>query len=254
MSLVPLLQGSILLATYTLLGCALWSSFSSTLRQMISRYIYQAYTLAAITWLTALDLFARAKQPEILLLVGMMGVLPLILAHYIQPFLARATVPGSSSLLQVFDARVSIKWLRGAEQIWLQHGRTRISPGANIVANLGLTSFSLFIAFQLATPGQSGSAIDPMSLAISLALLMIGLFSMIVKTDILSQVMGFLVMEQGMFLAAIKVITLPALTIIFVISMFAYILVTLFILGVLLPSLHSSVGSISIDQFTKLKG
>jgi hydrogenase-4 membrane subunit HyfE len=129
---------------------------------------------------------------------------------------------------------------------------------ANIFANSVWTFLAFFISFRLIPSGGDGAGfqqpIDPFSLTISLALLLIGLYTMIVKTDIISQVIGLLVIEHGMFLAAIKVITIPGLTIIFVVSMVTYIFITLLILGYLLPHLREAFNSIEIDKINQLKG
>lgn len=251
----------ILLATFALLGLALLISTASMVRRMVNIYIVQAYTLVGITFLTAVEVYQTGSAGPEYLLVGSVALLPLLLAFYIRPLLARATVTGDFSLLRIMDRRSYPEWIPEAEQAWLEHGKSRIGQFANILINLFLIVLAFFIAFQLVPPPSTSTAprwvADQTTVAISLGLLLIGLLVMIVKSDIISQVMGLLVMEHGLFLAAIKAITNPALAVIFVISMFAYILITLFILAYLLPNLHKIVGSIEIDEINRtstLKG
>ena len=66
--------------------------------------------------------------------------------------------------------------------------------------------------------------------------------------------MGLLVMEHGLFLAAVKVIASPSVAIQFVISLFLYIIITLTILLFLLPELHRISGSIEVKDQQQLKG
>lgn len=251
----------ILLATFALLGLALLISTAPMVRRMVNIYIVQAYTLMVITLLTSVEVSITGGTGSEYLPVGLLAILPLSLAVYIRPLLARATVTGEFSLLRILDRRSYPEWIPEAEQAWLEHGKSRIGSFANILINLFLVVLAFLIAFRLvpstSNPGAPKWVADQTTVGISLGLLLIGLLVMIVKSDIISQVMGLLVMEHGLYLAAIKAITIPALAIIFIISMFAYILITLFILAYLLPNLHKIVGSIEIDEINRtstLKG
>ena len=74
------------------------------------------------------------------------------------------------------------------------------------------------------------------------------------KTDMISQIMGLLIMEHGMFLAAIRLIPMSLAIVAFVISLVLYIMVTLTILVILLPDLHRISDTIEIDQQKRLRG
>jgi hypothetical protein len=66
--------------------------------------------------------------------------------------------------------------------------------------------------------------------------------------------MGLLIMEHGMFLAAIRLNTSSYVTVFFLIGLFLYIFITLTLLIFLLPDLHRISGTIEIDQQEQLKG
>ena len=74
------------------------------------------------------------------------------------------------------------------------------------------------------------------------------------KQDIISQNMGLLVMEHGLFLAAIKFIAIPSVSFAFIVSLFLYIFITLTILVFLLPELHQESRSIQVTDQVELKG
>ncbi len=92
------------------------------------------------------------------------------------------------------------------------------------------------------------------SLAVSMTLLMLGIFTMISREDIISQIIGLLVMDHGLFLATVRVITHPQAIPIFVIGLFLYILITLVILVFLLPELHAKSATIQVAEQDELQG
>ncbi len=76
---------------------------------------------------------------------------------------------------------------------------------------------------------------------------------MINSYDTLAQMMGLLVMENGLFLAAVIVINDSNLLLAFLVSMFAWYLLTLIILVMFLPRLRQSSHSIYIEDQKTLK-
>jgi hydrogenase-4 membrane subunit HyfE len=258
METVDLTKNLILVPTFMLLILALVISFSTTVGRMVSVYILQSCMLALITVLTGLEIFIHGRLGSAVPYI-FLGLLPLSLALIIRPLLARATLLEHDSWYRdILNLQRRQNLIAKAEPIWLEHGRSRINVVLNIFINLTLAILSFFIAYKL-TPGainqSSGqSPIDSINFAISLGLLLSGLFVLIVKMDIISQIMGLLIMEHGLFLAAIKVVTIPTLALIFVISMFAYILITLLILVILLPALREEAQKIEVSEMSELKG
>lgn len=251
------------LATMLLLLMAVIISSSSTLKNMVRVYVLQATMLAAITFLTAVEsAIEHGGLHRESVLVGALSALPCVLAFFIPKLLARATVTDTLRARNLLLRQHYRKWFAEAEPIWLSHGHARVSSVVNILINLGLTVFAFSIAFRLTESGQpkqAASLISPASMAVSLALLLVGLLVMIIKTDIISQIMGLLIMEHGLFLAAIAVVgaPAPALVVAFVFSMVAYIFITLLILVLLLPAVHAHAGSIEINSIngsSHLKG
>lgn len=240
----------IIIFSFAMLILALSISTSRTVRSMIRLYQIQSLVLAGVTLLIAADPadhFARVG-------IGVFVIIPLFLAVIIEPLLAQATVPEDVPFLErlrrMFPRRSSPSTHDKAIPIWLEHRPRRKNEMLSLALDLVLIITSYIISFSLFSQDQSRAY----SLAVSLALLLLGLSIMGNKQDLISQIMGLLVMDHGLFLAAIQVIGLLSVTILFIISLFFYIIITLTILVFLLPELHSISGSIDIKDQTHLKG
>ncbi len=236
--------------TFMMLLMALGISSAKIIPQMIRFYQIQSVLLAIIIFLRAFEP-GRVNVENFFLML-----LPLILVFSIEPLLARATVatPTQQKTAVTTTLRQTIAyWTRDipaqAIPIWLKHSVPQQGRVISLIVNLTLTIAAYIVAFSLMKDSAKAN-----SLAVSMALLLLGLFTMGRKEDIISQIMGLLMMEHGMFLAVIEVIRIPSLAFIFVISLFLYIIITLTILVFLLPELHRSSGTIEIDEQKQLKG
>lgn len=236
---------------------ALAISASATIAQMIRLYRVQAWVLAAIVILAPWQ-----GIPANLLL----ALVPIFLAQTVRPLLGRASLGSPAPLPEGEVSRApSLRrdlvafWssLRGsdrrAEPIWLQHGKSRLGPVVSTSLDLTLIVAAFVLAYLLA--GPEARQVDPVSLAVALALLLQGLFTMTNKRDIIAQIIGLLVAEHGLFLAAVKIRTATSSTAHdFVISLFFYLIITLTILVWVLPGLHAASGSIEVDAQRRLEG
>ncbi len=276
-----LLNQSVVVLSYLLIIIALWISATRTLRLMVRLYQAQSLVLTGVVLITAIE--RRRSQ----LALGLVAILPLTLAVIVPPLLARATLDAAvmrrggddAGLTWLRRLRVAQRWaIDKAELIWLQHGRSRLPVSLTAAVDLFLLATALLAGFRLAglhlvtsavsghgasAPGASGQAVSGQaarpspalvaSLAVSIALLLQGLFTMINKNDIISQIIGLLVVDQGLFLAAVRVAP-AALAYYFVLSLFLYVLVTLTILLWVLPGLHRTSASIEIAGNAELRG
>lgn len=92
---------------------------------------------------------------------------------------------------------------------------------------------------------------ERVGLTVSLVLHLIGLYNMIVKQDIISQVIGLLIMDQGLYLAVVKIVEIPVPATLFVISLYFYTLITVFILVILLPKIREKTESIDLAEIAR---
>lgn len=248
------LDQSAFVTSYVLVIIALWISATRTLILMVRLYQAQALVLTIVVLITAFE------SHRTMLALGLVAILPLTLAAIVPPLLARATVHATSTRLgppasgptrlRGFSA-AQRRALNQAELIWLQHGGSRLPVSLSTAIDMVLIATAVLVAYRLAG-GAEHDRIAP-NLAVSLALLLQGLFTMINKNDIVSQIIGLLVVDQGLFLAAVRVAP-PALADLFVLSLFLYVLVTLTILVWVLPGLHRTSSSIEVVDNAKLRG
>lgn len=254
----PPLQTIIAILAFVMVPIALGIISVRAIRRMIRLYQMQSLVLA---FLTALIAFEREMDLKTrLLLIFFAVVIPGLLAYIIEPLLAQATVPREvpwSERLHPFFRHFlpryydeSVQSIREALPVWMEHG---LSPSRQIVSvavSLLLTAGAYFVAFKLIRNEFNRAQ----SLAVAMTLLMLGIFTMINRQDLISQIIGLLVMDHGLFLAVVRVIALPALITTFVVSLFLYILITLFILVILLPELHARSKTIEVAGQNTLRG
>lgn len=260
MSAEQLVPQVAVLLSYLLVIMALAISASSTLKQMVTLYRAQSWVLTVVVLLTSVD----PEEGVVRAVVASLAVLPAALAVVVPPLLARASlwrqparVPGDRSgpRLSLATLRRSLRDpLTNADLIWLQHGNSRLRGGQSASVDMLLIAAAVLVAFQLVrgAEGIEVGAVVP-SLAVSIALVLQGLFTMANKRDIIAQVVGLLVIEHGLFLAAVRVAP-PELAFLFVLSLFFYVLVTLTILLWILPELHRASKSIEVIDHSQLKG
>jgi len=259
--LSPLINSLNTLLVFAILFFAMLISTTSTIQRMVSYYRLQAVGLAVIVVLTV------ATAPPFNGALASIAALPIMMAFLVPPLLARATIvaPAARTTAPSRRVRAVLRDLSGAERsaqrVWLQYGRSRLLPTMTVAVDLLLTIFGFVVAYQLITRTPSAvqshftkNSPEINSLAVGLSMLLIGIFTMINRRDIISQIIGLLVMEHGLFLVVVKVIVQPALTVAFVGSLFFYVLITLLILVWLLPELHRVSHSIDLDDQCELKG
>jgi hydrogenase-4 membrane subunit HyfE len=258
---VPLTYQQIitLILTSSMVPIALGIISVRAIQQMIRLYRVQSLILALLTLLFAYRTDVEGYRYTMPLLITFAVLIPGLLAYVIEPLLAQATVPRVVPWTQ----RLAYPFLRSrryqeesvrstseALPVWLEHGLSLQRQIVSVVVSLFLTAMAYALAFILLSEELDRAQI----LAVSLTLLMLGIFTMINRQDLISQVIGLLVMDHGLFLAVVGVIALPSLIPAFVISLFLYILITLFILVILLPELHERSGTIEVEDQNELQG
>jgi hydrogenase-4 membrane subunit HyfE len=223
------------LLSYLILIMALMISASSTLKRMVTWYRAQSLVLTVVVLLTGLE------SGRIQGAVAALALLPATLAVVVPPLLRR----------------VALTRERGTDLIWLQHGGSRLRGGQSAAVDMLLIGTAVLVANRVFRGvGGVDAGVDSgvvSSLAVTIALVLQGLFTMGNKRDIIAQVIGLLVIEHGLFLAAVRVAP-SALAFLFVLSLFFYLLVTLTILFWILPELYRASRSIEVEDHTRLRG
>jgi hydrogenase-4 membrane subunit HyfE len=259
------------LLSFLMLIMGVFLSTARTVQEMLPYYRIQCLILSIVTVFTAVEL--RQDNNQVIIL-SLFVTVPMLLAYLIEPLLAQATVPQALTVWQRLWRAISLRRRASLRQeaipAWLRSRRATRSALFYLVIDLVLIALAYTTAYVLVSNnGVAGSAalakpmpggINPNVLAVSFSLLLIGLLTMMGTEDLISQVIGLLTMEQGMFLAVVRAVIFSfapqifSVRIIFVVALFLYISVTLIILVFLLPEMHQKSVSLDIEQQTQLKG
>ena len=229
---------------------ALYNAFTRNLQNKINSYRLQILALTLLAVVKAISTSPWFVLISLILLAQFFFIAPLV--AYVTNIEQRQ--PGQS-YLSFLRKRSDIVKARSA---WLEYNPEN-NPKATIVRSSPLTTLIIstvldIIAYIVARQVAPQFAEEKFNgLVASLALLLVGLFIMISAYDILSLMMGLLVMENGLFLAVVIVIINPVLLSAFILSMFAWYTLTLIILIIFLPRLRLFSRSIYIEDQKALK-
>ena len=132
---------------------------------------------------------------------------------------------------------------------------TMSRPDAAMAFFLALLVFAFVVALQFTSGLESAST--RVGLGIALTLQFTGLFTMMTKREIISQVVGLFVMDHGMYLAMIVLTDMPFPAAEFLLALYLYTFITIILLFFILPNLRRIKGRIDLDALSadsKLKG
>lgn len=233
-----------------LLGTAYLITTHRDVPDVIKAYSGQSFILAATGVLIAIAVMGDASRlAEFVIPILLIAVLPLFPGFFIEQILVRATVsePGSKEKHAFWKLiSVSEEQKRLARIIWLEQ-RHAVSGRAGItVFFLVVLAFAIVFLTDLLHESEA-----KIGVAVSLALHLIGLYNTFLRRDILSQVIGILTMDQGMYLAILKVVNIPAPAVLFVVALYFYTIITVIILFLILPRLRQEMKTLSLDDIAQ---
>jgi hydrogenase-4 component E len=124
-----------------------------------------------------------------------------------------------------------------------------LNPQLSIIAALILTYLSYLFTFNIMPfTDKAQSAI----FALTLCIILIGLFIMIFRLKAITQIIGLLVMENGLFLLAVTMCKgMPFLV---EISIFLDIFISVIILGIFVYRINALFTHIDVNKLTNLRG
>lgn len=276
----PLIAQSLVnLLEVALIIIALVVTVASSISDAVKWYQWQCLVLAVVTTLTAI--IAVGEQPDMLFsdvqtwfdlipLILLIALLPTVLFFAIRPLLHRATLataPSSNQdtlktlLVAIFVSPVEglTHWCpqrlaprmqryreleRDAEALW-QSRQTAQNQLRTMLQFLLLVVIAVLVPLYMASTTYF-KTFAHVGLAVSLSLHLVGLFNMFTRHDIISQVIGLLIMDQGLYLAVVRIVAIPVPAIYFVVSLYFYTLITIFVLVFLLPKIRETAHSIDL--------
>lgn len=106
-----------------------------------------------------------------------------------------------------------------------------------------LMLLSFVMGFYVFGTGASGGDMraEQIGLAVSLCLHLTGLYNAVIKRTIISQVIGVLIMDHGLYLAVVKIVAVPVPAQYFVIALYAYTIITIVILVLMIPQVIRTI-------------
>ena len=145
-------------------------------------------------------------------------------------------------LIPRFLADVS-KWIRQDEAVGLI-----ASPTISLLAAMFLTYLSYLFTKDVVNIDSAGQG----AIIVALAVTLIGLFLMVFRTKALSQIIGLLAMENGLFLAAIAVS--GGMPFFVEIAIFFDLFICVIVLGIMVFRINNLFTHIDVDKLKELKG
>jgi hydrogenase-4 component E len=215
---LPLLQQLVVLLAALVLFLSFVLLAQSRLVSAIHAFAWQGALVAAVTAVVALS----GEVPHLYFSAG----LTLVLKALVIPAMLHRQVRG-------------LELERHTEA--MQH------PTSAIMAAVGLVIFSSWLVLPMVAEEQ---AFTRNILAISLAVVLIGFLMMVVRQQAVAQVLGFMSIENGLFLAAVS--ATGGMPLIVELGVAFDVLVAMVLFGVFFFQIRKSIDSLDVDRLNRL--
>ena len=205
--------------------------------------------LAAVVLFTSFVLLEQARLVSAIhafawqgVLVSMVTAIVAVSGGHAHLFFSAALTLGLKALL--------IPWMlhRLVRQLELdRHSEPLRRPALVIMAALALVIFSYWLVLPLV---QQELLFTRNIVAVSLAVVLIGLLMMVIRTQAVAQVLGFMSMENGLFLAAVS--ATGGMPLIVELGVAFDVLVAMILFGVFFFQISESIDSLDVDRMNRL--
>ncbi|NEV60636.1 formate hydrogenlyase [Thiorhodococcus minor] len=155
-----------------------------------------------------------------------------------------------SALLTLGLKALLIPWMlhRLARRLELErHTETLARPTLVIMAAVVLVIFSYWVVVPMVAQGL---AFTRNIIAVSLAVVLIGLLMMVFRQQAVAQVLGFMSMENGLFLAAVS--ATAGMPLVVELGVAFDVLVAMVLFGVFFFQIRESIDSLDVDRLNRL--
>jgi hydrogenase-4 component E len=134
--------------------------------------------------------------------------------------------------------------------------RLKVHKEVEIVENIPMTmlmgiALVIFSYYLMSPVTKLSTLVTRSTLAVALATVMIGLLMMITRKHALTQIIGFLAMENGLFFAATS--ATYGMPLVVELGVALDILIAAFIFGIFFFHIHTTFDSLDVDQMARLK-
>lgn len=205
--------------------------------------------LAALVLFTSFVLLAQARLvPAIHAFAWQGGLVSAVTS------VVAATAPAHhlyfSSVLTLVLKTFLIPWMlhRLARRLELErHVEQLRRPGLVIMYAVGLVIFSYWLVLPMV---EQQTAFTRNIVGISLAVVLIGLLMMVARQQAVAQVLGFMSMENGLFLAAVS--ATGGMPLVVELGIAFDVLVAMILFGVFFFQIRESIDSLDVDRLNRL--
>jgi hydrogenase-4 component E len=215
----------------------------------LSLYEQAIFVLAALLLYTCFSLLAHTRLLDLIRAFAWQGVLlaatcALVAWVLEQPHLyisAILTLSLKGFLIPFALHRLVIK-------LKLQHTVEKVgSPTTVLLSGVGLVIFSYYVALPIE---QLSTEITRNVIAISLAMVLLGMLLLISRSQAVSQVVGFMAVENGLFFAA--VVSTYGMPMVVELGVAFDVLVAMVLFGVFFFQIKDNLDSLDVDQMNRL--
>lgn len=131
-------------------------------------------------------------------------------------------------------------------------GQRELQPYVNVATSLVLTGLLVLLAYAITRPLVLVSALPTRGgLPLAMGLIFVGLFVVITRKKALTQIVGFLVMENG--IALLAVLATFGIPLIVELGVFLDVLMGFLVMQVFVYHIHGTFESMDVDQLNELK-
>ena len=220
------------------------SSFAS-----LSLYEQAIMMLAALVLLSSFALLAQTRMLSLIHVFAWQGVLLSATTALV------ALVSGqhhlyTSALLTFCLKALLIPWIlhRLIIRLGIQSEvESLVGPARVLLAGASLVVFSYWVALPIV---QISTLITRNTIAVSMAIVLLGMLMIITRSKAVSQVVGFMAMENGLFFAA--VVSTYGMPMVVELGVAFDVLVAAILFGVFFFQIRASIDSLDIDRLNKL--
>jgi hydrogenase-4 component E len=205
--------------------------------------------LAAMVLFTSFVLLEQARLVAAIHAFAWQGVLVAMVTAIVAASGGHAHLFFSAALTLGLKAML-IPWMlhRLVRRLELdRHSEPLRRPALVIMAALALVIFSYWLVLPIV---QQELIFTRNIVAVSLAVVLIGLLMMVIRTQAVAQVLGFMSMENGLFLAAVS--ATGGMPLMVELGVAFDVLVAMVLFGVFFFQIRASIDSLDVDRMNRL--
>jgi hydrogenase-4 component E len=205
--------------------------------------------LAAVVLFTSFALLEQARLVAAIHAFAWQGVLVAMVTAIVAASGGLAHLFFSAALTLALKALL-IPWMlhRLVRRLELDRHREPLRrPALVVMGALALVIFSYWLVLPLV---QQELLFTRNIVAVSLAVVLIGLLMMVIRTQAVAQVLGFMSMENGLFLAAVS--ATGGMPLVVELGVAFDVLVAMILFGVFFFQISESIDSLDVDRMTRL--